>query len=64
MLVGSLQGIVANVLDFEIIMSLKPNWVITFNFRLIPLGKGMNPLIPHPQLWVKYCSSTRRGHGY
>ena len=49
----SLPGAVAIVLDCDIIVSeLNSSHAITFNFRLMPLGKAWTPLSP------QYCSST------
>ena len=35
----------AKVLDFDLEVSSNSNYAITFTFVLMPLGKGMNPLI-------------------
>ena len=51
---GSPHGIVVNVLDHDIIVSLNSS-----NARLMPLGKDMKPsLFPLLRLSVKYAKKT------
>ena len=45
------HGILANVLDSDIVVSLNSSCTITFTFRLISLGKVWTS--SPPQLWVK-----------
>ena len=47
---GGGYSVVADVLNCDIIVSSKSSRNITFIFRLKPLDKGMNSIIP--QLWV------------
>ena len=44
---GSPYGVMAKVLNCSLWgKSLNSSWAIMFTLRLMPLGKGMNPLIP------------------
>ena len=49
--VGCPYGIIANVLDCEIVVRLNSSQAIMFTFELIPLRKVWNFLFP--QQWVK-----------
>ena len=40
------RGLVAEVLDYDIVVSLKSSHAFIFTFGLIFLEKNMNPIIP------------------
>ena len=49
--VESPSGVVANILDYDIVVSeFEFQSLYYFHFRIITVGKGMNPLLS--QLWV------------
>ena len=45
---GSPRGIVANVLDCDIVVSSNSSHTIRFTIGLTPMGKGLSPLYPPP----------------
>ena len=58
----NLQGVMAKVLDCDIVESSNFNFTFTFTFRLMPLEKTINPFYPPPSMRenkYRYLSSTR-----
>ena len=47
-----------SMLDCNIIVSSNSSHAITFTFRLMTLGKGMNPLIPFPSYWLNNTTTV------